>query len=100
MNPLRLCLLFVALVASLAAADTGFNPERLKRLRQEVATAVQRGEYPGVNVVIAQHGQTVLAASFGQRDLAAAKPMESDTLFAAASMTKPVTAVAVMMLYE
>lgn len=100
MNPLRLCLLFVALAASLAAADTGFNPERLKRLRQEVTAAVQRGEHPGVNVVIAQHGQTVLAASFGQRDLAAAKPMEPDTLFVAASMTKPVTAVAVMMLYE
>ncbi len=100
MNSLRPYLLLALVTAPWATAETGFSPERLSRLQQEVAAAVQRGEYPGVNVVIAQHGQTVLAESFGRRDLAADKPMQPDTIFVAASMSKPVTAVAVMMLYE
>lgn len=100
MNSLRLCLLFALLSAGLAAAESGFSPERIARLRREIAAVVQRGEYPGVNVVIARHGRTVLAESFGRRDLAADRPMQPDTIFVAASMSKPVTAAAVMMLYE
>jgi len=100
MSSVRLYILYALAATNLAVAGTDFCPERLARLRREVTAAVQRGEYPGVNVVLTAHGQTVFAASFGQRDLAADKPMEPDTIFVAASMTKPLTAVAVMMLYE
>ncbi len=69
-------------------------------MQQVLTETVQRREYAGVNVVIARHGTTVFAESFGYQDMEAAKPMQPDTIFVIASMTKPVTAVAVMMLYE
>jgi len=97
---LRLLSCLVALIPSLAFAESGFSPERLERLRQVVAGNVAAGEYAGVNLVIARHGEVVLAESFGWQDLEEKRPMQPDTIFAIASMSKPVTAVAVMMLYE
>ena len=84
----------------LAFAQPGFSPERLERMRHAIAESVDRKEYAGVNAVIAQHGKVVFSGSFGFRDLEAGKPMQPDAIFAIQSMTKPITAVAVMMLYE
>lgn len=81
-------------------ADTGFSPERLERMRHVIGAMTARQEYAGINVVIARRDQVVFEESFGHRDLKANQPMQRDTIFWIASMTKPVTAVAVMMLYE
>lgn len=97
---LRLLACLVALLPSFAFAQNGFSPERLERLRRVVAGNVAAGEYAGVNLVIARHGKVVLAESFGWQDMEAKRPMQPDTIFVIASMSKPVTAVAVMMLYE
>src|ERR1019366_1453212 len=83
-----------------ASAQAGFSPERLDRMRQVLTETVDRKEYAGVNAVVAQHGTVVFSGSFGYRDLEGGKPMQPDSIFAIASLTKPVTAVAVMMLYE
>ena len=69
-------------------------------MRQVLADTVSRKEYAGVNAMVAQHGKIVFSGSFGFQDLEAGKPMQPDAIFAIQSMTKPVTAVAVMILYE
>lgn len=98
---LRLLLISAAcLSSSVFAAQPHFSPERLERMKQVIQAAVDRQEYAGVNVVLARGHTTDLAASFGYQDLAARQPMGPASLFWIASMTKPVTAVAVMMLYE
>lgn len=99
MSSLRLACLAVLLPA-LALAQEGFSPDRLERIRQATNASIARHEYAGINAVVARHGQVVFAESFGYQDLAAAAPMQPDSIFVIASMTKPVTAAAVMMLYE
>ncbi len=97
---LRTFAYLAVLLPSFAFAQNGFSPERLERMRHVLADTVSRKEYAGVNAVVAQHGKVVFSASLGYQDLEAGKAMQSDTIFTIASLTKPVTAVAVMMLYE
>jgi len=97
---LRTFACLAVLLPSFAFAQNGFSPERLERMRQVLADTVSRKEYAGVNAMVAQHGKIVFSGSFGFQDLEAGKPMQPDAIFAIQSMTKPVTAVAVMILYE
>src|SRR5437867_9426911 len=62
--------------------------------------AVQQGIVPGVVAVVANKDQVLYQGAFGLKDVANRKPMEKDSIFRIASMTKPVTSVAVMMLQE
>jgi CubicO group peptidase (beta-lactamase class C family) len=82
------------------AESLGFSSSRLRRLSDTVRGYVDEGVFPGVSVVVARHGQVVFAESHGLRDTAAAQPMTPDTIVRIYSMTKPVTSVAMMMLYE
>ncbi len=95
-----LILIIAAGVFSSAPAQPQFSPARLERLQQVIQSAVDRQEYAGVNIAITRADDTALTTSFGYQDLEARRPMSPDTLFWIASMTKPVTAVAVMILYE
>lgn len=61
---------------------------------------VEQEKLPGAITMIARHGQLVHAVCFGLRDIEAQKPMQIDTLFPIFSMTKPILAVAMMILYE
>jgi CubicO group peptidase (beta-lactamase class C family) len=61
---------------------------------------VDDGRLPGWLVLVSRGGQVVHLSMYGQRDKEAGLPVELDTLFRMYSMTKPVTAVAAMMLYE
>ncbi len=61
---------------------------------------MDQGVFPGVSVIVARHGHVVLAESYGVRDIATRQPMALDTILRIYSMTKPVTSVAMMMLYE
>jgi CubicO group peptidase (beta-lactamase class C family) len=92
--------LLLAFPPSSFFAQEGFSPGRLARMQEAITASVDRQEYAGVNVVVARHGQTVFAESFGHRNQEDHQLMQPDTIFWIASMTKPVTAVAVMMLYE
>ena len=80
--------------------DVGFSSERLGRLRAFVQKQVDTGKYSGAITLIARNGKIVDWRSFGYRDIAEHSPMEKDTIVRIYSMSKIITSVAVMMLFE
>ena len=80
--------------------EVGFLSPRLKRLSDRLNEGVKNNELPGAVVLIARNGKIVMFESFGFRDREAKLPMTNDTIFRIASMTKPITTVAAMMLME
>ncbi len=80
--------------------EIGLSAERLERIRAVFQHDVERRLIPGGVMLIARGGHIGLAEAFGFRDREAGAPMTLDTIFRVASMTKPVTSVAAMMLAE
>ena len=80
--------------------EVGMSSERLSRIRPVFQRYVDRNLVPGVVSLIARNGKVVYLDAVGFRDVEASTPMTTDTIFRIASMTKPITSVAVMMLYE
>ncbi|MBI5689391.1 MAG: beta-lactamase family protein [Verrucomicrobia bacterium] len=83
-----------------AAAKLGFDPVRLQRLDAVIQDHVSREQIAGGVMFIAREGQTAHLRTFGKMDREGGKPMAVDAIFRIASMSKAVTSVAVMMLYE
>ncbi len=83
-----------------AAEDSGLSSERLQRIKIAMQRYIDRGEVPGVVTLVARHGRVVHFEALGYRDVEAKAPMTKDAIFRIASMTKPITSVAVMMLFE
>src|SRR5215469_10673330 len=81
-------------------AEAGLDKERLARLDKHFARYVDDGRLPGWLLTVSRHGQLPYVASCGQRDVEAGLPVETDTIWRLYSMTKPVTSVAAMILYE
>jgi CubicO group peptidase (beta-lactamase class C family) len=81
-------------------AEAGFAQDRLRRLDDHFRHYVDDGLLKGWLLTVTRHGKLVHVASHGQRDAEAGLPVEPDTLWRIYSMTKPVTSVATMMLYE
>ena len=79
---------------------SGFDPARLERIQAHFDRYVEDGRLPGWLVVIARDGEVVHRALSGRRDVEADAPVEPDTLWRIYSMTKPITSVAAMMLWE
>ncbi|WP_240746776.1 serine hydrolase domain-containing protein [Cryptosporangium phraense] len=71
-----------------------------ERIDRHFAQYVDDGRLPGWSVLVSRGGEVVHASTYGLRDVEAGAPVEDDTLFRIYSMTKPVTAVAALMLYE
>ena len=82
------------------AREAGMDPARLERLDRHFRRYVDDGRLPGWLLLVARRRQIVHLATYGRRDVEADRPVEVDTLFRLYSMTKPVTSVAAMMLYE
>lgn len=80
--------------------DVGLSTERLARIHAAMQRYVDRGEVAGVVTLVARRGRVVHLDSVGCRDAEAKAAMTDDTIFRIASMTKPVTSVALMMLFE
>jgi CubicO group peptidase (beta-lactamase class C family) len=80
--------------------SVGLSSARLERLAQAIRQAVDEGRMPGAVVAIARHGKLAYHEAFGFVDKAANTPMPKDAIFALASMTKPMAAVATLMLAE
>src|SRR5271168_3569791 len=78
----------------------GFSSERLATLDGNLKSLVDGKQLAGVVWVVARHGRIVDEKSYGNADLASQKPMQKDAIFRIFSMTKPITGVAMMMLYE
>jgi CubicO group peptidase (beta-lactamase class C family) len=85
---------------SIPPEEVGFSPERLERIDALLQRSIEEGEIAGGTALIARHGKVAYFRTFGMADREAKKPIRQDTLFRIASMTKPITSVAVMMLYE
>jgi len=79
--------------------DGGLSAERLKRLHHVMTGYVERGEVPGLVTLVARQGEGHVDA-IGAMAAGTEEPMRRDTIFRISSMTKPVTAVAAMILIE
>ena len=84
---------------TVAPAAVGFSPERLQRLDAAMAEVVAEGRVAGMTTFLARHGKVVQFKTYGDQKLGG-PAMSRDTIFRIYSMTKPVTGVAMMMLYE
>src|SRR5437879_6560448 len=80
--------------------DVGLSSERLARIGATLKADIEAGRIPGAVVAIARHGKLVALDAYGWRDKAAGLPMTTDAIFNIASMTKPMTTVGALMLYE
>ena len=81
-------------------AELGFSTEGLAKIQPAMQALVDSGKFAGVLTLIARKGKIIHFETAGLRDRELNKPMTEDTLFRIYSMTKPVTSVAIMMLYE
>ena len=81
-------------------ADVGLSAERLERITQWLRDDSQKGTIPGAVVIIVRNGKVAYFESIGALDPQTKAPMRKDAIFRIYSMSKPITAVAVMMLYE
>ncbi|WP_404422222.1 serine hydrolase domain-containing protein [Nibricoccus sp. IMCC34717] len=110
MTPLRLLAATAVLGASLLAPsfaedntdnqEHGFSVRRLARIDAAVQESIDQGRLAGALVYIAREGETVRLQPYGLSDREKNKPMRADALFRIASMSKAVTTVAVLQLYE
>ena len=81
-------------------AEEGFSAERLERIDTYMTRAVKDGVMVGGQGVIARDGNVIYNETWGQRDRERRLPMEEDTIHRLYSMSKPITGVALMILYE
>jgi CubicO group peptidase (beta-lactamase class C family) len=106
-------LLLTAVVAALASTgllskdlpsakpeDVGLSSERLARMTKAIHAYVDAGRTPGVVTLIARHGKVVHLDAYGKADLTTGRATRADDIFRMYSMTKPITSVALLMLYE
>ena len=80
-------------------SSAGLSKARLARLHDVMAGYIERGEVPGLVALVCRRGETHVEA-LGTKTLGGSDPVQRDTIFRIASMTKPMTAVAALQLYE
>ncbi|HEY8520570.1 MAG TPA: serine hydrolase domain-containing protein [Gammaproteobacteria bacterium] len=96
----------LALAPAFAAAqtarpeDVGLSSERLARIGELVNRHIEAGDISGAVTLVARHGRIAHLEAHGLMDIASRKPMTADAIFRIASMSKPVGAVAILMLVE
>ena len=81
-------------------ASVGLDAGRLARIREALERDVKAGMLPGAVVGVARRGHIAYLEAVGQRDVTTGQPLWADAVFSIASMTKPMTSVAIMMLAE
>ena len=110
MKPTHLLPLFLLplLAAQLTAGDmplakpeeAGMSADRLHRIHEAIQRHVDAGEISGAVTLVARRGRIVHFEAHGLMDIEAKRPMEKDAIFRIASMSKPITGAAVMMMLE
>jgi len=80
--------------------DAVLSPQRLERITDFFNAEVTNGKISGAIVLVQRHGKQAYFKSFGKIDVTTGEPMNPDAIFRIFSMTKPVTAVAAMMLVD
>jgi serine beta-lactamase-like protein LACTB len=93
---------FLLAISSVAAAaqDKTFSPEKRAQIEKAVSAFMTANSVPGVSVAVVQNGQPVWSGGFGMADLEDSAPATSSTLYRLGSISKPITAVAILQLYE
>jgi CubicO group peptidase (beta-lactamase class C family) len=80
--------------------DVGFSSPRLGSLAGALQRMVDERWFAGISTAVTRHHALVFQRTFGVQDVATREPLRADAIFRIASMTKPVTGVAMMLLYE
>jgi len=83
-----------------SAESEGMSAERLARLSAGMKEIVDSGRLAGAVTMVSRHGKVVEFDAVGKRDIAANAPMQKDSIFRIYSMSKPITGVAMMILFE
>jgi len=101
----RFSVLLIALALTAGALppkpeDVGLSSDRLQRINQLVQRYIDEGRITGAITVVSRKGQVAHFEAQGQMDLEAKTPMRKDAIFRMASMSKPVTGAAILMLME
>src|SRR4051812_40534750 len=94
------CIVQAQVLPVVAPEQVGLSAERLARIRPVMEKAIADGVMAGGSGLIALHGKIAYFETWGMADRDAGKPVAKDTIFRMYSMTKAVTGVAVMTLYE
>ena len=101
---LGMALAMVAWCQSLPVAnrpeDVGISSQRLERVRMQMKADVEKGRIPGAVLLIARQGKIAALEAAGFQERKSQTPMKTDSIFRIASMTKPITSTAAMMLAE
>ncbi len=87
-------------LASATPESVGMSSERLERLDDAMQGLVDDGLLAGITTMISRHGKIAHFGTFGHQDIEAGAAMSEDTIFRIYSMSKPITGVALMILYE
>jgi len=80
--------------------EVGFSSERLVRINDFMKRYVEGGKAAGLVTLVARRGNIIFFDKFGYQDIATKTPIELETIFRIYSMTKPITSIAFMMLFE
>lgn len=80
--------------------SVGFNAEKLQALDAQYASMVEDGKLAGITWLVSRHGKIVLNETHGVLNTETGAPMQKDSIFRIASMTKPIAGVAMMKLWE
>ena len=102
LNGLVMCGLVLG-AGTMAAQDrieSGLSVERLQRIGAKLQEYIDAGRLPGAVALVHRHGQVVDVQAVGWQDRGQQVPIRRDTIFRLASMTKPITAVAAMILVD
>lgn len=83
-----------------SAERVGFSTARLRRLDRWMEGEIAAGRKSGVVVLIARHGKIAWEKAYGMADVSSRAPLRTDAMFRLFSMTKPITSVALLTLYE
>jgi CubicO group peptidase (beta-lactamase class C family) len=89
-----------ALSQTVAPEAVGFDAARLKLLDDYMSGVVGQGRVAGMTTLLVRHNKVVEFKTYGKQSLATGQPMTTDTIFRIYSMTKPLTGVAMMILFE
>ena len=101
--------LLLVLLANLAVSaelptakpeSVGMSTQRLGKLKSEMQALVDRNQLPGVVTMVAKDGKVVEFDVAGKRDVESGAPLQKDSIFRIYSMSKPITGVAMMLLFE
>jgi CubicO group peptidase (beta-lactamase class C family) len=83
-----------------AARRRGTDAARIALISERMKSFVDRGRAAGIVTLVGHRGEIISQNAVGLQDLATQTPMQADTIFQIASMTKPITAVGIMILVE